>query len=75
MARNRSVGASRVLTAAGVTSVGHLAERQLQMLGYGQTSKPVDESKYAYKAIAYDLNSLLDECGVPGKVEIGRAHV
>lgn len=40
------------------------------MLGYGQTSKPVDESKYAYKAIAYDLNSLLDECGVPGKVVV-----
>ncbi|KAL8293645.1 hypothetical protein RQP46_000346 [Phenoliferia psychrophenolica] len=38
------------------------------MLGYGQTSRPTDISKYTYKAIAYDLDQILVECGVPGKV-------
>ena len=38
------------------------------MLGYGESSKPAAASHYTYKNIAYDLNSLLDACSVPGKV-------
>lgn len=37
-------------------------------LGYGDTDAPVDVAAYGFKSVAYDMNSLLDECGVPGKV-------
>jgi soluble epoxide hydrolase/lipid-phosphate phosphatase len=37
-------------------------------LGYGGTSKPLDVRKYSFKAVAYDMNLLLDACGVKGPV-------
>ncbi|KAM0753031.1 alpha/beta-hydrolase [Meredithblackwellia eburnea MCA 4105] len=40
------------------------------MLGYGDTSKPSDPAVYSYRSVAYDLDQILVECGVPGKVVV-----
>ncbi|GAA5908116.1 alpha/beta hydrolase [Sporobolomyces salmoneus] len=37
-------------------------------LGYGDSDKPADLKKYSYKSVAYDMNSLLNELGVKGRV-------
>lgn len=39
-------------------------------LGYYKSSQPQDLRKYSYKAVAYDLNSLLNELGVVGQVTV-----
>lgn len=37
-------------------------------LGYGDSSHPVDVGAYSFKSVAYDMNSVLDACGVKGPV-------
>ncbi|KAM0793682.1 hypothetical protein ACM66B_001110 [Microbotryomycetes sp. NB124-2] len=39
-------------------------------LGYGYSDSPVNVGAYSYKSVAYDMNSLLDELGVPGQVVV-----
>lgn len=39
-------------------------------LGYGESSSPLDPAMYSYKSVAYDMNQLLDECGVKGPVVV-----
>lgn len=40
------------------------------MLGYAGSSSPIQVEKYSYKSIAYDMNSLLDQCGVKGQAYV-----
>ncbi|GAA6059378.1 hypothetical protein JCM10212_003276 [Sporobolomyces blumeae] len=40
-------------------------------LGYGGSSQPPDLAKYSYKAVAYDMNSILDQCGAGRVVVLG----
>ncbi|KAK4052907.1 hypothetical protein OIO90_004183 [Microbotryomycetes sp. JL221] len=39
-------------------------------LGYGYSDSPIDVAAYSYKSVAYDMNGLLDELGVPGQVVV-----
>lgn len=39
-------------------------------IGYGESDAPVDVAAYGFKSVAYDMASLLDECGVPGKIVV-----
>ncbi|ORY80288.1 Alpha/Beta hydrolase protein [Leucosporidium creatinivorum] len=39
-------------------------------LGYGETDSPRDLESYSFKSVAYDMNLLLDACGVKGKVVV-----
>ncbi|GAA5968925.1 hypothetical protein JCM21900_000731 [Sporobolomyces salmonicolor] len=40
-------------------------------LGYGDSDKPVDLEAYGHKSVAYDMNSLLDECRAKRVVVVG----
>ncbi|GAA5856180.1 hypothetical protein JCM8547_000807 [Rhodosporidiobolus lusitaniae] len=38
--------------------------------GYATSSKPDDLEAYTFKSVAYDMNGVLDQCGVKGKVVV-----
>lgn len=40
------------------------------MLGYGETESSRRVEDYSYRSVAYDLSSLLDQCGVKGQVVV-----
>lgn len=40
------------------------------MLGYGESSKPSNVEAYSFKSVCYDMNSLLNECGVSSRVYV-----